>query len=93
MTRTPHTAEFKKKVAIEALKEDKTLAQIASLYSIHPVQVCKWKKMLQDGAASIFSSSKKACHANTWDQEAHERKIGQMTIELDYLKKKLGQFA
>ena len=93
MARTPHTAEFKKKVAIEALKEDKTLAQIASLYGIHPVQVCKWKKMLQDGAASIFSSSKKASHANAWDQEAHERKIGQMTIELDYLKKKLGQFA
>jgi len=91
MAKTPHTAEFKKKVALEALKEDKTLGQIASAYGVHPVQVCKWKRMLLDGAASIFSNPKKVSHTNAWDQEAHERKIGQMTIELDYLKKKLGQ--
>jgi len=93
MAKTLHSAEFKKKVALEALREDKTLPQIASAYGIHPVQVCKWKKMLLDGAASLFSDPKKARHANAWDQEAHERKIGQMTIELDYLKKKLGQSA
>jgi transposase len=93
MTKTPHSAEFKKRVALEALKENKTLAQIASAYGIHPVQVCKWKKMLLDGAASIFSDPKKICRAHAWDQEAHERKIGQITIELDYLKKKLGQSA
>jgi transposase-like protein len=93
MTRTPHTAEFKKKVALEALREDKTLGQIASTYGVHPVQVSKWKKMLLDGATTIFAGSKKARRAHAWDQEAHERKIGQMTIELDYLKKKLGQSA
>ena len=55
MTRTPHTAEFKKKVALEALREDKTLGQIASAHGVHPVQVSKWKKMLLDGAASVFA--------------------------------------
>jgi transposase-like protein len=91
MAKTLHTPEFKKKVALEAIREDKTLAQIASAHGVHPVQVCKWKKILLDGAASLFADSKKTYHANAWDQEAHERKIGQMTIELDYLKKKLGQ--
>jgi len=93
MVRTPHTPEFKKKVALEALREDKTLAQIASAHGVHPVQVCKWKKVLLDGAASLFANVKQMRHPNTWDQEAHERKIGQMTIEMDYLKKKLGQSA
>ena len=92
MARTPHTAEFKKKVALEALREDKTLAQIASTYGVHPVQVCKWKKQLLDGALSVFADPKKAFRTAAWDQEAHERKIGQMTIEMDYLKKKLGQW-
>lgn len=93
MAKTPHTAEFKKKVALEALKEDKTLAQIASAHSVHPVQVSKWKKMLLDGAAAIFENPKKARRLDTWNQEAHERKIGKMAIEMDYLKKKLGQSA
>jgi len=91
MTRTPHTAEFKKKVALEAIREDKTLAQIASAYGVHPVQVSKWKKKLLDGASAIFAGSKKSRRDIGWDQEAHERKIGRMSIELDYLKKKLGQ--
>lgn len=93
MTRTPHTAEFKKKVALEALREDKTLGQIASAHGVHPVQVSKWKKMLLDGATAVFTNPKKARRTQAWDQEAHERKIGQMAVELDYLKKKLGQSA
>lgn len=91
MKRTPHTAEFKKKVALEAIRENKTLAQIASAYGVHPVQVSKWKKMLLDGAVAIFSGSRRSRRDIGWDQEVHERKIGRMAIELDYLKKKLGQ--
>lgn len=91
MAKTPHTAAFKTKVALEALKEDKTLAQIASQFGVHPVQVCKWKKMLVDGAEATFSDPRKIRKAAAWNQEAYERKVGQMSIELDYLKKKLGQ--
>ena len=44
MNKTPRTAAFKKKVALEALKEEKTLGQLASQYGVHPIQVSKWKK-------------------------------------------------
>ena len=47
--------------------------------------------MLLDGASAIFAGSRKSRRDTGWDQEAHERKIGRMSIELDYLKKKLGQ--
>jgi transposase-like protein len=93
MTRTTHTAAFKKKVALEALKEEKTLAQIGSQYGVHPVQVCKWKKMLIDGAEGFFTDARKERKSEDWQQEAYERKVGQMAVELDYLKKKLGQLA
>ena len=93
MARIYHTAEFKKKVALEAIKEDKTIGQIASAYSVHPTLVSKWKKQLLDGALSVFADPKKIRRAAAWDQEAHERKIGQMTIEMDFLKKKLGQWS
>jgi transposase len=62
-------------------------------YGVHPVQVSKWKKMLLNGAAAIFSGLRKSRRDIGWDQEAHERKIGRMAIELDYLKKKLGQLS
>lgn len=93
MTKTTHTAAFKKKVVLEALKEGKTLAQIASQFGIHPVQVCKWKKMLLDSAEAVFSDPRKARPSETWQQEAYERKVGQMAIELDYLKKNWGDQA
>jgi len=70
MTRTPRSEAFKKKVAIEALREDNTLEAIARKYGVHPVQVGKWKKALLDGAEAVL-----------------ERKVGQLTIELDFLKK------
>ena len=93
MARVYHTAEFKKKVALEAIKEDKTIGQIASTYSVHPTLVSKWKKQLLDGALSVFADQKKIRRTAAWDQEAHERKIGQMAIEMDFLKKKLGQWS
>ena len=54
MTRTPRSAAFKKKVAIEALREDNTLEAIVRKYGVHPVQVGKWKKALLDGAEAVF---------------------------------------
>ncbi len=57
--RTPRTAAFKKKVALEALREDKTLNQLASHYGVHPIQVSKWKKELIEGAESLFTGEKK----------------------------------
>ena len=89
MAKTPRTAAFKKKVALDALKEDKTLGQLASQHGVHPIQVSRWKKELIDGADTIFER-KGTRKKESIDREDLERKIGQMTVELDYLKKKLG---
>lgn len=76
-------------MALEALKEDKTIAEIASLHGVHPMQVSQWKKELVEGAESIFTD-KRSSKKEDWDREALERKVGRQAIELDYLKKKLG---
>jgi transposase len=88
--RTPRTAAFKKKVALEALREDQTLNQLASQYDIHPIQVGKWKKTLVEGAESLFEGKKGRRQEENIDREALEKKVGQLTMENDFLKKKLG---
>lgn len=88
--RTPRTAAFKKKVALEALREDKTLGQLASEYGVHPIQVGKWKKELIDGAESLFEGKKDRKQDDECDREALEKKVGRLTMENDFLKKKLG---
>ena len=90
MNKSPRTAAFKKRIAIEALKEDRTIEEIAKEYSLHRVQVCKWKKELLDGAESIFECKKRKNLNQDEEKAALERKIGQLTIEIDWLKKKLG---
>lgn len=89
MARTLRTAAFKKKVALEALKEDKTIAEIASKHGVHPMQVSQWKRDLVEAAEAVFSD-RRGQKKESWDREALERKVGQQAIELDYLKKKLG---
>jgi Transposase. len=88
--RTPRTAAFKKKIALEALREDKTLNQLASEHGIHPLQVGKWKKELIDGAEGLFESKKDRKQDDVSDREALEKKVGRLTMENDFLKKKLG---
>ena len=90
MARTPRTAAFKKKVALDALREDKTMAQLASQHGVHPIQVSQWKKELIDGADTIFERKGSTNKREFIEREDLERKIGQMTVELGYLKKKLG---
>jgi transposase len=85
--RTPRSAAFKKKVALEALREDKTLNQLASQYGVHPLQVGKWKKELIERAEDIFENRKKNGNQSEYDREALEKKIGQLTMENDFLKK------
>ena len=92
MIRERRSAAFKKKVALEAIREKKTINEIASAYEVHPVQVGKWKKQLLDGIDGIFESSskkKKESHEMAAIDGSLHEKIGRLTMELDWLKKKL----
>ena len=93
--RKVHSAEFKAKVALEMLKGKKTINELASEYEIHPSLVTTWKKQLQEQAASIFQV---AGRRESDLKEAEElqatlyQQIGQLKVELDWLKKKSGVF-
>lgn len=92
MNRRSFSPEIKKKVALEAIRERSTINEIAAAYEVHPVQVRKWKKELLDGANAVFESPRKKKHITAQQEEKArlEQKVGQLTVELDWLKKKLG---
>jgi len=88
--RKRYSAEFKAKVAVDALKEQKTLSELANQYQIHSVQISNWKKQLLDGSALIFKNSTNNNQKKQQNLEAHlYQEIGRLKIELDWLKKKL----
>jgi transposase-like protein len=90
-TRKVHSANFKAKVALEAVRETKTLNEISQEYGVHPVQVSHWKKALLEKASELFEG-KRGPHA-THEQSDPERlysEIGRLKVELDWLKKKSG---
>lgn len=80
--RRQHGSAFKAKVAFAALKGDKTLAELASQFGIHPVQVCEWKKRLLEGAAEVFEDGRRSRAPELYEQ------IGRLKMELEWLKKK-----
>ena len=92
--RRTHSPEFKARVAMEALKGIKPVHQIASDNEIHPVQVSQWKKELQEGMSEIFER-KNGRSMELEEEQRHveqlERKVGQLTIERDWLAKKAKQ--
>jgi len=92
--RRTHSPEFKARVAMEALKGIKPVHQIASENEIHPVQVSQWKKELQEGMSEIFER-KNGRSSESKEEQRHlellERKVGQLTIERDWLAKKAKQ--
>lgn len=90
--RTLHNASFKAKVAVEALKEDKTLAELSQAYTLQSTQISAWKAQLKEGAASVFDKQsllKERQEQSEREQELYAR-IGQLQMELEWVKKKLG---
>jgi len=90
--RRKHTAEFKARVALEAIRGIKTVSEIAQDFEIHPVQVSTWKKELLDRVPELFDR-KKGSRDNEKepDTEQLHKKIGQLTMEVDWLEKKCKQ--
>jgi len=89
--RKVHSAEFKAKVGLEALKGVKTINQIGQEYGVHPVQVGQWKKAIQEQAKSLFEG-KRGPKPVVGHQEPERlySEIGKLKMELDWLKKKSG---
>jgi transposase len=89
--RKQYDSQFKATVALEAVKNQKTIAQIASEYSVHPNQVGQWKKQLLQELPKVFSS-RQTSSEKAKEQLIDElyRQIGQLKVELDWLKKKSG---
>ena len=80
------TADFKAKVALEALRGDKTIQEIAARYKVHPNQVSMWKCQAMDGLNAIFSNGTDKARVDH-EGEIHDlhAKIGQLTVERDFL--------
>jgi putative transposase len=89
--RNHYTADFKAKVAIAAIKGQQTINEIAASYSVHPNQVTLWKKQALDAIPDLFSQRRER---TAHDEEALKgqlyQQIGQLKVELDWLKKKSG---
>jgi transposase-like protein len=83
--RRNHTAAFKAKVALAALKGDKTLAELAQQFDVHPNQIAEWKSRLQERAAGVFGEEKSESETSQADVTRMQAKIGQLTLENDFL--------
>jgi transposase len=87
MSRRPrrnHTPAFKAKVALAAVKGDKTLAELAQQFDVHPNQITQWKTQLLEGATAVFGTEARV-DPKTVDVKTLHAKIGELTLENDFL--------
>ena len=84
-TRRTHSPGFKAKVALAAIKGEKTLAELAKLFDVRPGQITAWKAQLQEGAAGVFGSGPATEAAPTVDLKLLHAKLGELTLEKDFL--------
>ena len=90
--RRKHSSNFKAKVALEALKEQKTMSQISQEYTLHANQISDWKKVVTERASELFDSTAPPAEVDIESITAPlYQQIGQLKVEMDFLKKKLKQ--
>ena len=81
--RRNHTPAFKAKVALAAMKGEKTLAELAQQFDVHPNQITQWKAQLLEGASGVFGQDKSEAAASGIDLKSLHAKIGELTLEND----------
>ena len=88
--RKNHKPAFKARVALEAIRSERTVSELASHYGVHPTQIHQWKKALLEGAPEVFERGRKSAPETDPEQikDLHAR-IGELTVERDFLSKKL----
>ena len=94
MSRRPrrnHSPAFKAKVALAAIKGEKTLSELADQFDVHPNQITTWRTQLMDGAADVFGDETKPDPAAAVDLKALHAKIGELTLANDFLQGALGK--
>jgi putative transposase len=90
--RKRHSAAFKAKVALEAAKQTRTVADLAKVFQVHPVQISQWKRQLLDGAESLFRDGRRREQEEeqATQAELYER-IGRLNMEVEWLKKSVAR--
>ena len=83
-SRRNHSPAFKAKVALAAIRGEKTVSELAQLFDVHPNQITQWKSQLQEGAAAVFGSGAVVA-APAVDLKALHAKIGELALENDFL--------
>jgi transposase-like protein len=92
-TRKRYSPKFKARVAMEAIRGEKTLSQLGSQFRVHPMQIAKWRKAALDQLPELFVDGRTRKGRNDdADQDALYEEIGRLKMELDWLKKKAGLF-
>lgn len=89
-TRRKHSPDFKAKVAMAAARGDKTMSELAAEFKVHPHQIQMWKKVLVENVTALFERNSNTGETKSEDSEPLYAKIGQLTIERDFLARKLG---
>jgi transposase len=88
--RKQHSAQFKAKVALGALQNEETTAQLATRFGVHPTMISAWKRQLLDSAAELFDKNQKSAKQLESQLDELYRQIGRLKVENDFLARKLG---
>ena len=91
-SRRNHSPAFKAKVALQAIRGDKTLSELAQQHHVHPTQIGAWKQQLLERATEVFANGQSVAEDSQQRVQELHAKIGELTMERDFLSNALGRF-